>query len=222
MGNVLLQQKKYYQCVSHFQQAVQAQPGNCKFYIGLGIALMSIDRINDAEKVFKTAVSLEPKNPETHINMGALFWEKGSIEDSQKSCITALSLMPDHQKAKAMMVRNFEAHNPDQRVDFPTAVANREIRNINLEIDIKKRLENDNIAKILEQADNILAQYDPKVEYPESQTYRCNQTRLNCHRHEQIFHEHNVIPEFCFGCFKVQIEPRTVVELIKLFLLFDW
>ena len=61
MGNVLLQQKKYHQSVSHFQQAVQTQPGNCKFYIGLGIALMSIDRINDAEKVFKTAVSMEPK-----------------------------------------------------------------------------------------------------------------------------------------------------------------
>ena len=73
----------------------------------------------------------------------------------------------------------------------------------------------------MEQADNILAKYDPKLDYPESQTYRRNQTRLNCHRHERIFNEHNIIPKFCFGCFKVQIEPRTVVELIKLFLLFD-
>ena len=31
-----------------------------------------------------------------------------------------------------------------------------------------------------------------------------------------------IIPKFCFGCFKVQIEPRNVFELIKLFLLFDW
>ena len=222
MGNVLLQQKKYHQSVSHFKQAVEARPDNCKFYSGLGIALMSIDRINDAEKVLKTAVSLEPKNPETHSNMGALFWEKGNIKDSQKSCLRALSFMPDHQKAKLMMIRTFEAHNPDQGVNFPTVLANREIRKINLEKDIKKRLESDNISRILEQADNILAQYDPTLDYPESQTYRRNQTRLNCHRHEQIFHEHNIIPKFCFGCFKVQIEPRTVVELIKLFLLFDW
>ena len=132
MGNVLLQQKKYHQSVSHFKQAVEAQPGNCKFYSGLGIALMSIDRINDAEKVLKTAVSLEPKNPETHSNMGALFWEKGNIKDSQKSCLRALSFMPDHQKAKLMMIRTFEAHNPDQGVNFPTVFANREIRKIDL------------------------------------------------------------------------------------------
>ena len=30
-----------------------------------------------------------------------------------------------------------------------------------------------------------------------------------------------MIPKFCFGCYKVQIEPRSVVELIKLFVLFD-
>lgn len=222
MGNVLLQQKKYHQSILHFEQAIQTQPDNCNFYNGLGIALMSVDRTNDAEKVLKTAVSLQPKNPETHSNMGALFWEKGDIKDSQKSCLTALSLMPGHEKAKLMMIRTFEAHNPDQDVDFPTVVANREIRKISLEKDIKKRLENENIVKILELADNIVAQYDPKVDYPETQTYRRNQTRLNCHRHERIFHEHNIIPKFCFGCFKVQIEPRNVVELIKLFLLFDW
>ena len=120
------------------------------------------------------------------------------------------------------MIRTFEAHNPDRGVNFPTVLANREIRKINLEKDIKKRLESDNISRILEQADDILVQYDPTLDYPESQTYRRNRTRLNCHRHERIFHEHNIIPKFCFGCFKVQIEPRTVVELIKLFLLFDW
>ena len=128
MGNVLLQQKKYHQSVSHFEKAVQAQPGNCNFYNGLGAALMSIDRINDAEKVLKTAVSMQPNNPETHSNMGALFWEKGNIKESQKSCLTALSFMPDHEKAKSMMIRTFEAHNPDQGVDFPTVVANRENR----------------------------------------------------------------------------------------------
>ena len=222
MGNVLLQQKKFHQSVSHFEQAVRAQPENCNFYNGLGIALMSIDRIQDAEKVLKTAVSLQPKNPETHSNMGALYWEKGNIQDSQKCCLKALSFMPDHKKAKSMMIRTFEAHNPDQGLDFPTVVANREIRKINLEKDIKRRLKTDNIIRILEHANNILAQHDPTADYPESQTYRRNQTRLNCHRHERIFHEHNIIPKFCFGCFKVQIEPRTVVELIKLFFLFDW
>ena len=37
----------------------------------------------------------------------------------------------------------------------------------------------------------------------------------------QIFENHNIIPEYCFGCFKVLIEPNNVIDLIKLHLLFD-
>ena len=36
-----------------------------------------------------------------------------------------------------------------------------------------------------------------------------------------IFNEHKIIPEFCFECYKVQIEVDSVIELIKLFLVFN-
>ena len=36
-----------------------------------------------------------------------------------------------------------------------------------------------------------------------------------------IFKEHGIIPEFCFSCFKVQVEPNSVIDLIKLFVVFD-
>jgi hypothetical protein len=36
-----------------------------------------------------------------------------------------------------------------------------------------------------------------------------------------IFETHKIIPEFCFGCYKILIEPQNVVDLIKLHFLFD-
>jgi hypothetical protein len=36
-----------------------------------------------------------------------------------------------------------------------------------------------------------------------------------------VFNTFNVIPKFCFGCFKVLIEPNNVVDLIKLYFVFD-
>lgn len=42
-----------------------------------------------------------------------------------------------------------------------------------------------------------------------------------CQRNAAIFDKFNVIPEFCFGCYKVQVQPRTVVELFKLLMLFE-
>lgn len=42
-----------------------------------------------------------------------------------------------------------------------------------------------------------------------------------CERHHAVFQRHQIIPEFCFGCHKVFIEPRTVMELFKLLILFE-
>ncbi len=42
-----------------------------------------------------------------------------------------------------------------------------------------------------------------------------------CGRHYSVFNEFNIIPEYCFSCYKVLIEPTTVMELFKLIILFD-
>ena len=36
-----------------------------------------------------------------------------------------------------------------------------------------------------------------------------------------IFNQYKVIPRFCFTCYKVQVEVSSIVELIKLFLVFN-
>ena len=36
-----------------------------------------------------------------------------------------------------------------------------------------------------------------------------------------IFKQKKIIPEFCFGCYKVQVEVNSIIELIKLFLVFN-
>ena len=222
LGNVLLRQEKYAESIKHFEQAIKTQPENSNFYNGLGAALLLLDRIKESEQILKTAMTLEPKNPDVHYNTGAMFWEKGCTQDAQECCLIALSLNPSLEKAKALMIRTFESHSPDECIDFPTVLANRKIRKINLGRDIKKRMSENNITKILEHADGILTSHDQRINYPKTQAYRRDLTRLNCSRHERIFNERGIIPKFCFGCFKVQVEPRTVVELIKLFLLFDW
>ncbi|MES2369240.1 MAG: hypothetical protein V4554_07080 [Pseudomonadota bacterium] len=42
-----------------------------------------------------------------------------------------------------------------------------------------------------------------------------------CQRHKAVFNKFNVIPEYCFDCYKVLITPHTVMELFKLLMLFD-
>ena len=42
-----------------------------------------------------------------------------------------------------------------------------------------------------------------------------------CQRHLSVFNKFNIIPKYCFNCYKVLFEPRTVVELFKLMVVFE-
>lgn len=42
-----------------------------------------------------------------------------------------------------------------------------------------------------------------------------------CMRHIAVFKKYNIVPKYCFDCYKVVIEPRTVVELFKLMMVIE-
>jgi len=42
-----------------------------------------------------------------------------------------------------------------------------------------------------------------------------------CARQKAVFNNFNVIPKYCFDCYKVCIAPRNVVELFKLLMVFE-
>lgn len=47
------------------------------------------------------------------------------------------------------------------------------------------------------------------------------QHTAGCFRHFTVFNKFGVIPKYCFDCCKVLIEPRTVMELFKLLMVFE-
>ncbi len=42
-----------------------------------------------------------------------------------------------------------------------------------------------------------------------------------CNRHMALFNIFNIIPKYCFNCYKVIIEPRNVIELFKIMMIFE-
>jgi hypothetical protein len=72
------------------------------------------------------------------------------------------------------------------------------------------------IALKLSQALECISQGRLNYKTPLSQIYKRNSIDLNCSRHTEIFNSKDVIPEFCFGCFKVQVEVNNLFSLIRL------
>ena len=42
-----------------------------------------------------------------------------------------------------------------------------------------------------------------------------------CKRDMAVFQRFKAIPRYCFDCYKISIEPRTVIELFKLMVFFE-
>lgn len=64
---------------------------------------------------------------------------------------------------------------------------------------------------------------DSKIEGMQRQIFRGNENNFpkGCTRHLQIFERFEVIPKYCFDCYKVVITPRSIVLLFKLLMIFE-
>ncbi|MDA9061735.1 hypothetical protein N9K30_05170, partial [Planktomarina temperata] len=102
---------------------------------------------------------------------------------------------------------------------------------INLLIDLDSKIRTKHNKHALPKVDQELAVYtsnllnelqsaDKNLSTKYLQIYRRNNVDLNCKRHFQIFKDKEIIPKFCFGCYKVQVDVATVLDLIRLAALF--
>lgn len=78
------------------------------------------------------------------------------------------------------------------------------------------------IKELFLNGNNLLREHlDPEETLPTQFFRGINPFHVDCMRHMTIFTEFNVIPKFCFSCYKVSIEPRTVMELFKIMVFFE-
>ena len=187
----------------------------------LGAVFKSTGRNSEAVNANQKAVALIPDDAEAHYNLGNTLEELGRLEEAEASYTQAIALKPNYPEARHNLVHMFSSYTSHKNSSQPIVVVDQEIKKIDL-IEMSSRvISNDGIVQIFDKCSNIIKKYDLEIGTHLSQVYRRNSIDLNCVRHKSVFDTYNVIPKFCFGCYKVQVEPRSVLELIKLFVVFD-
>ena len=100
--------------------------------------------------------------------------------------------------------------------------ADKEISLLSLNFKEGEKIKDESIVEILVQSKKIIRKYfTNKLFLKTDQIPRGGKEYLNCDRAFDIFANHKVMPEYCFSCYKIQINPKNVIDLIKLFFLFD-
>jgi len=203
------------------RKAIELNPNFAYAYSNLGNILTDIGKLQEAELSYRKAIELNPNFAMAHSNLGSILMEIGDLKEAERFTLKAIELDPHNQTTRDNYISLLTIHKPDRIKPNKICLINEEFKELNLSYKENSLITNDEAIKIYQDGLRIYKKYNLNFEVDFSQIYKRNEVNLNCKRHKLIFNEHKIIPEFCFGCYKVQIEVGSIIELIKLFLVFN-
>ena len=184
----------------------------------IGASNAALKQFDAAIDSYKMAIQIKPNHAEAYYNMAIAQKEIGALEAAVESYKKAIELNPDFIEAKDNLITLLTTFIPKKDASNKLVKLNEDIKSIDINTDISSIISDDQIVNFVSKSEEFITNVDIKHKTKLSQTFRRNSVNLNCSRHMSIFNEHNIIPEFCFGCYKVQVEPKSIIELIKLFI----
>ena len=206
---------KYYEKILIFEKE------KYKIYTNIGVSYFKLGKINQSILAFKDSIKNNPNFSLAYNNLGISYLELGMYEKARKEFISALKLNNDDYQAQISLINTFNLNKPKINDEHPLVKINDKIEKLAQNKDTNTKFESWNIKELLEKSNELIKKYKRNLFLNETQIFRKNSVNLNCGRHFKVFNEFNVIPKYCFSCYKVQINLKTVVDLIKLFFIFD-
>ena len=217
----LFTQGKLQQTLSESRKMLEQFPNSVILFNIAGASNAGLRKFDAAIECYKQALNIKSDYADAYYNMGNAQKDKGDLSEAIKSYKQAIKVKPQYAKAKSSLIKLLTTYSPKNETLNPIVLVNEEIRKINIKGIASKIISDDQVIKIFSRAKNYINGHGLELRIPPSQVFRRNSVNLNCKRHMLIFKKHDIIPEFCFGCYKVQVEPRSIIELIKLFIVFD-
>ena len=203
------------------RKAIELQPDLAIAHYNLGNILTDLGKLEEAAVSYRKAIHLNPNYLDAYNNLVNVLVNLGNLEEAELSLATAIELNPNNQSINNNLINLLTIYKPNILSSNRFYTINEEFKRIDLN-KINNEIITDNKAiQIYRKGLDIYRKYDLNIETSLSQIYKRNKHNLNCKRHLMIFDQHKIIPEFCFECYKVQVEVDSIIELIKLFLVFN-
>ena len=218
MGNALKEQGKLEEAIEAYNKALAIKPDYAEAYNNMGNALQEQGKLEEAIEAYNKALAIKPDYAEAYNNMGIALQDQGKLEEAIEAYNKALAIKPDYAEAKHNLAETLKIYSPKNNhrnplIDLDNKIKAKHNKHALPKIDQELAAYTSNLLNELQSADkNLSTKY--------LQIYRRNNVDLNCKRHMQIFKEKEIIPKFCFGCYKVQVDVTTVLDLIRLAALF--
>ena len=220
-ANIYFNLNEWENAIKYYKKLLNFENKKYGIYVNIGVALFKLGKINESILYFKNATKENPNHYLAYDNLGVSYLEIGKFDEAIQNFILSLELNEESINSQNNLIRTLSLSKPKDtnrhlllKIDFL-------ISKIDNEFKFKNNLDEHNIKKILEQCDELINNLKKNIYFNETQIFRNNSINLNCKRHFKVFNKFNIIPKYCFSCYKVQINLSNVVDLIKLYFTFD-
>ena len=190
-------------------------------YINIGVAYFKLGEIHKSIKAYKRSIEDNSNFEMAYNNLAISYIEIGLYEEAFINFMKTLKVNKTNNFAKKNLIYLLNFINPKNVEDHDFIEINYEIKKLVNQLEGSNKNKIDFLKETINLSDNIIKKYYKNLFFDETQIYRKNSQNLNCKRHFKVFKKFNIIPKFCFSCYKVQIILRSVIDLIKLYFVFD-
>ena len=220
-GLINLNLENWQNAASVFQKAIDFDDKYVEAYNNIGVAYSHMGEDEKAVKNYNRAIQIKKDYSNAYNNLASHYDDIGNYNDAVKNYVNALEFDPKHMNAQNNLIHLINFFDPKKFKNNSIIKANNEIKNINKTVSVYKNISNKSLFDFYSKCKEIVKNNIQNLNFFDSQIHRRNGYNLNCERHHKAFNKYTIIPEYCFSCFKVQIELKTVTQLFKLFFIFD-
>ena len=216
-GMAEIKNNEFFSSIISFDKAIKIKPSYIEAYNNIATSYINIGEFEKAVIFLKKVIKLKPDYANAYNNLASVLNDQGKYEESLNMFNTLLRIDSSYPGVKENIVKILTFHEPRNKHLNIFIELNELLRKVQLKGDFSDV----NILNFYKSCDQIVLNKLDNLKFNFSQIWRRNNIDLNCNRHFDVFRNYNVIPEYCFGCFKVQIELGSLSDLFRLYFVFD-
>ena len=220
-GVINVSLKNFEDAIDCFSKSLKINPNYAEANNNMGALLKTIGRTKDSVAYFEKAINIKPDFSNAYNNLGASYNVMGKWDLALENYIKCLKINPNEKDSSNNLINLLTFYEPEQKDLNSITKTNSLLKKNNFIFNEKKQITDNQIINYFNTANNIVLKNLNETEYDFTEIFRKNTINLNCKRHFEVFNKFNIIPEFCFSCYKVQVEPKNLIDLIKLYIVFD-
>ena len=223
INNVLyyLKSHKFGDAIKILNNIVLNDQNNYNLYHLRGICYLKLSEYEKAKKDFEKTISLKKNLPEVYNNLGFLYFTIGQNKLAIENFLTCIEIKSNFERGIFGLIKSLSHSQETIESNSIFITKHNELNKIKINYSKDNYIENSTIENLLNSISETIDNNFINLKFNNTQIYRRSKSDLDCNRHKKVFSTYNVIPEFCFGCYKVQINSENLIDFMKVYLIFD-